>query len=286
MIYYIILGLGQLLSRLPFAVLYKVSDFLSFLFFSVLSYRKDVIEHNLKLCFSECSDEQILNYRKLFYKNFSDLLIETLKSLSISEKQARQRMRLNNPELFEDLHKKGKGIMLVMGHYTNFEWVAMNFQLFVPHACFAVYQRLENPKFNQKVVEIRERFGLKLFQMHQTYPFMLNNATETPLYIFMADQSPHKGKIKYRTRFFVENTPVHLGVENLAKACDLAVVFIELNRYKRGFYEITAHVLEENPKQTEAYQITNQHVAFLEKIIRKKPEDWLWSHKRWKHLIT
>ena len=282
--FYLVIGLGKLISILPLSVLYRLSDALAWLMLHVFSYRKKVIDYNLRLCFPEWTDAEILAARKKFYLNFSDILVETIKSLSISEKEIRSRMRLNNPEVFQRLHNKNKGVMMVMGHYTNFEWVAMGIPLLVPHPCFAVYQRLDNKNFNSLVVKIREQFGLKLFEMKETYSFMLNNPEKAPLYVFMADQSPHRGKIKYRTRFFVDNTPVHLGAENLSKTCDLAVVFIELNRYARGYYEITAHLLEEFPEHTEKYQITDHHVTFLEKIIRKKPEDWLWSHRRWKHL--
>lgn len=112
---------------------------------------------------------------------------------------------------------------------------------------------------------------------------MLSNPVKAPLYIFMADQSPHRGKIKYYTRFLNQNTPVHLGVENLAKKCDLAVVFIDIQRVKRGHYEVTGELLFEDTKATDSYEITNSHVKALEKVIIKKPEDWLWSHRRWKH---
>ena len=132
-------------------------------------------------------------------------------------------------------------------------------------------------------MQIREQFGLRLYPMENTYPFMLNNPEPAPLYVFMADQSPHKGKIKYRANFLNQSTPVHLGVENLAKKCDLAVVFIDIQRVKRGYYEVTAELLYEDVKNTAQYEVTDTHVRALEKVIQKKPEDWLWSHRRWKY---
>jgi KDO2-lipid IV(A) lauroyltransferase len=119
--------------------------------------------------------------------------------------------------------------------------------------------------------------------MEETYPFMLNNPAKSPLYVFMADQSPHKGKIKYRTDFLNQSTPVHLGVENLSKKCDLGVVFIDIQRVKRGHYEVSAKLLFEDVQATEPYEVTNAHVKALEDVIRKTPENWLWSHKRWKY---
>lgn len=284
--YYLAIGLGKLISYLPLRTLYAFSDFLSFLMQYVIHYRKDVIMTNLRNSFPGKPEEDLELIRKKFYRNFADIIVESFKSLNISEKTMRRHFVLKNPGLFEKLHEKGKGVMLVMGHYTNFEWTAMSFPLLVPHKSFAVYHRLKDPRFNKKVVEIREQFGLKLFPMKDTYPFMLNNPEPAPLYVFMADQSPHRGKIKYRTPFLNQDTPVHLGVENLAKKCDLAVVFIDIQRVKRGFYEVTGHLLFENPQNVAQYEITKKHVEALEKVIQKKPEDWLWSHKRWKHAQT
>lgn len=281
--YYLAIGLGKLISWLPFAALYRVSDFLAFVMEHLLHYRQEVIMTNLRNSFPEKEEQELDEIRRKFYRNFSDIIVESFKSLSISEKSMRKHFVLKNPELFEKLYSENKGVMLIMGHYTNFEWTAMSFPLLVPHPSFAVYHRLKNQRFNQKVVQIREQFGLKLFPMKETYPFMLNNPAKAPLYIFMADQSPHRGKIKYRLPFLNQDTPVHLGAENLARKCDLAVVFIDIQRVKRGYYEVEAQLLFKDPQQTEKYEITHRHSEVLEEVIRKKPEDWLWSHKRWKH---
>lgn len=282
--YYLAIGIGRVISWMPFFILYRFSDFLVFLLDKVIGYRKEVIMENLRYSFPERDEKELHRIRKLFYRNFADIIVESFKSLSISEKAIRKRFKLSNPEVFQDLHDKGKGVIMVMGHYTNFEWTAMNIPLLVPHQCFAVYQPLDNVHFSKKVVAIREQFGLKLFSMKDTYPFMLGNKAKTPLYVFMADQSPHIGKIKYSTQFLNQETPVHLGVENLSKKCDLAVVFIETQRLKRGHYEVTAQLLFEDANATTGHEITDTHVKALEKVIVKKPEDWLWSHRRWKYV--
>jgi len=281
--YYLAIGLGYLLSLLPYQALYAFSDFLSFLMNRIIAYRKEVILDNLKRSFPDKSHHELESIRKKFYRNFGDIIVESLKSLNLSEKQMRKRVKLNKREVFEQLYEKNKGVIMVMGHYTNFEWIATAIPLLAPQKCFAVYHPLSNKRFSNKIVQIREQFGLKLFPMAETYPFMLENPEKNPLYVFMADQSPHKGKIKYRTQFLNQTTPVHLGVENLAKKCNLAVVFIDIQRVKRGHYEITPELLFENPLEASQYEITDTHVKALEKVIIKKPSDWLWSHRRWKY---
>jgi KDO2-lipid IV(A) lauroyltransferase len=273
-----------LLSLLPVWILHLLSSFVAWLLYRVIGYRKKVVHDNLHRAFPEFSPAEIKKTARDFYLNLTDVMIEFIKGLSISEKDLRKRVVLKNPEIFQNFQQKNQGTMVVMGHYTNFEWVALAMPLLVPQTCFAVYGRIKNPKVNQWVVNLRERFGLKLFAMKDTYDFMLNNPTPAPLYLFMADQAPHKGKIKYRAPFFSIPTPTHLGAENLAKKCNLNVVFIHVRREKRGYYSIEAEIISTDAQKENPYHITNTHVAALEKLIREKPAHWLWSHKRWKNL--
>lgn len=281
--YYLALFFGRLLSFLPFRLLYGLSNFIAWLLDSIIHYREEVIDGNLNRSFPNKSESERIKIRKAFYRNFSDIIVESFKSLSVSEKTMRKRFVLRNPEVFQDLYDRNRGLIMVMGHHTNFEWTAMSIPLVVPQNCYAVYHPLKNPRFNKLIVKIREQFGLKLFKMADTYPFMLNNEDGRPLYVFMADQSPHRGKIKYRTQFLNQNTPVHLGVENLSKKCDLAVVFIDIHRVKRGYYEIEANLLFDDTAEIEPHGVTDTHVQALEKLIQSDPPNWLWSHKRWKY---
>jgi len=275
--------LAQILSFFPLWFLHRLSDSLALLLQWVFAYRQKVVQDNIYRAFPQCHRAF---YRKViqgFYLNFSDLLVESIKSLHISPGEMKKRLRLRNPEVLEQLYRQKRGVIMVMGHYANFEWLAMGIPLLVPQPCYAVYQKLKNREFSKMVVKIREQFGLTLFPMADTYPFMLHNEAEAPLYVFMADQSPHKGKIKFRTSFLGRSTPVHLGVENLARQCDLAVVFMEMHRMRRGRYELVCKLLYENTQKAKPYEVTRRHVAALEERIRQKPQDWLWSHKRWKH---
>ena len=281
--FYLALAFGRLLSWLPFWVLYLFSDFIKFVLQYVLKYRNHVIMGNLKRSFPGKSEEWYRKKRNKFYRNFADIIVESFKSLSISAKAMKKRFTLINGEVFDKLYAENRGVIMVMGHQTNFEWVATAIPLLVKQNCYAVYHKLKNPRFNKLIVSIREKFGLKLFPMAETYPFMLNNPDKAPLYVFMADQSPHKGKIRYRAQFLNQSTPVHLGVENLSKKCDLAVVFIDIQRTKRGHYQITPQLLYNQTQTTAQYEVTDRHVKALEENILRSPENWLWSHKRWKH---
>lgn len=273
----------KLLARLPFPLLYGLSNFLAAFTFHIVRYRRAVVLDNLKLAFPDWEEKKRKKTARDFYFHLADLILESLKSLHISEDQVRKRLVLDNPEVFDKLKKQGKGVMIVWGHYTNFEWMAMGLPLLIPQDTFAVFQPLSSECFGKTVVQIREQFGLKLFPMSETYPFMMNNPTKDAAYIFMADQSPSVDRLKYFTKFFDIETPVHKGVENLARKLDLAVVFLYAQRKRRGFYHLRARLLSDHPASMPENEITDTHVKWLEEEIREKPADWLWSHKRWKH---
>jgi KDO2-lipid IV(A) lauroyltransferase len=281
--FWISMAFANFFSILPFRILYLFSDGIAFVMEYVIRYRKDVIILNLKNSFPEKSDAERKAIMKGFYRNFADIIMETFKSMRLSREEAIKRVKTRDRELFDQFYKEQRNVMVVLGHYANFEWVALTFPLTVKQACYAVFQPLKNNHFNRKVVQIRERFGLTLFPMKQTYYYMIQNPTPNSMYGFMADQSPQKERIKYWTKFMNQYTGVHLGVENLAKKLDMSVLFLEVHRVKRGFYELQPVLITNRPAEMAPNQITELHVQALERMIRHKPEDWLWSHKRWKH---
>ena len=257
----------------------------AWLLYAVIRYRRKVVLGNLALAFPEMEERERRKIAKRFYRNLTDIAVETIKSWRLTEAEARRRVSYEDDGLLKKLYDEGRGVMLVMGHFTNFEWTAMCLELFVPHSTFAVYHPIKNQRMNNYMVNVRQKFGMQLFKMKNTYPFILNQEEERPLYIFMADQSPHRGKVKYAAPFFHPYTPVHLGVENLAKKCDLAVVFLITDRVGRGRYVMRAQLLTEDAKGMPEYEITQRHMSLLEKEVRRSPESWMWSHKRWKNVV-
>jgi KDO2-lipid IV(A) lauroyltransferase len=100
---------------------------------------------------------------------------------------------------------------------------------------------------------------------------------------FLADQSPHRDHIQYWTTFLNQDTPVFLGIEKLAKRYNTAVLYYEIRRVKRGYYQVDVTQICEDAADTADKEITDRHVQLLEQTIRRNPEYWLWSHRRWKH---
>jgi len=279
---YIGLSFIYLISLLPHWILYGISDFFYFMVYHVFGYRKKVVNENLRNSFPEKSEKEIKDIERKFFRNLTDIMLETIKEFTISSKSIKKRFKFVNPEEFQKHYDNNKSVMMLMGHYTNWEY-GVTAPLWVSQECWAVYGKLENPVMDKYLVRTREKFGFTLYPMEKTYDVMLEHKQGDKLYMFMADQSPHHAKIKYWIPFLNQETPVHIGAEKLSKMLDLAVVFIDIQRVKRGYYEITAKTLFDNPKETAEHEITDKYFEILEGVIRKKPENWLWSHKRWKY---
>jgi len=231
---YILLGIIYLTSLLPHWVLYRLSDFNFFFIYYVFGYRKKVVYENLKNSFPEKSHEELKEIEKKFFHHLTDVIMETVKEFSISERAIKKRFKFVNPEIFQQHYDNGKSVMMTMGHYGNWEY-GVTTPLWVPQECWAVYGKIENPVFDKYLVRTRERFGFTLFPMEETYNVMLEHKQGDKLYMFMADQSPHHAKIKYWLPFLNQETPVHKGAEKLSKMMDLAVVFIDIQKVKRGY---------------------------------------------------
>jgi len=169
-----------------------------------------------------------------------------------------------------------------MGHYGNWEWAGSTFTLETDYQLYVIYKPLSNKYWEDLMVKTRTMFGTKLIKVNNTLRDMINNKNEVSATAFIADQTPFPENA-YWTKFLNQNTPVFTGAEKISKKLNYPIVFINIIRTKRGYYEIFAELLEQEPKNTAENEISERFINRLEKEIIKKPEIWLWSHRRWKH---
>lgn len=282
-VYYISLPFIYFISILPFWFLYRVSDFLNFILFTVFSYREEVIRTNLKNSFPEKSEQELKIIHKKFNQFFCDLMVETIKTLTISPKEAIKRCHFKNLDLLDKLYAEKKKIIFAMGHYGNWELGGAGSSQH-PYQLYVIYKPLSNKYFNDLIIKMRTRLKTKLIPMKDTFKTMVaaRNNDEISATAFIADQtgSPENS---YWTTFLNQDTAVFWGTEIIASKLNYPVVLLSIDRVKRGYYEMDTDLLFENPRDTEKGEISEVFTKKLEEIIIKKPELWLWSHKRWKH---
>ena len=271
-----------LVSLLPFWFLYFLSDALFFLLYHVTKYRRKVVNENLLNSFPEKTTQERAFIEKEYFKYLADLIVETIKLITISEKEIRRRMHGANPELMDYYYAQGKSIIAATAHYGNWEMAAARIGLQQSGKSIIVYKPLSNKIMDTFMNSVRSRFGTEMVAMKLIIRKLAAYKNENSISVFAADQTPVKHETHYFTNFLNQPTAVFLGIEKLAQMGNQVVVFFRIDKIKRGYYVGTIVPLCENPKETEPYQITNLHVKYLEGMINEKPENWLWSHRRWK----
>jgi Kdo2-lipid IVA lauroyltransferase/acyltransferase len=282
LLFYLTYPIIYLVASLPFSLLYPFSDFLYY-FLRLSGYRRKVVMKNLRNSFPEKSPKEIDEACKAFFHYLCDLILETLKTLKMTEKEAREHCIFHKKEWLDKLCEEKKSILIVMGHYGNWEWAGPSFTLSMPYQLIVIYRPLSNPHFEKMLAGTRTKFGTRITPVSQTLRDMVANRGKLTATAFIADQTSGPENT-YWTQFLNQDTCVYTGPEKLAKKFDYPVVYMNVVRVRRGYYEITPELLTTNPKSTAENEITETFTRRLEKEIMKDPTIWLWSHRRWKHV--
>ena len=282
--YIIIYPFLWIISILPFRLLYIFSDGVYFFIYHIIGYRKKVVKRNLSLVFPEKSENELKKIIKGFYHHLCDMMVESIKSMTISEAEIKKRFAFTNIEEILKHEKNNKSIVLMCAHYGNFEWIFI-LQKYVNSKGYGVYKRLRNKYFDRLIKRIRAKYNSELITTKETVPTLIASKRRGELSIngFASDQSPKLKKAFHWNTFMGIKVPIHTGAEMLAKKLDMPVVFFAVKKIKRGFYETTFKTIAANPKDFNDYKITDIFLNLVEVQIKEAPEYYLWTHKRWKH---
>lgn len=241
-----------------------------------------MVVSNIKNSFPEMSNEQHLAIASGFYRHLCDLVVESIKIFTISEKEVMKRMVCKNPEVINRFYEEGRSVIVAGGHYNNWELFAVVAHKYLKHRFVGIYQPLKNKFFDNKMQETRRKFGLELLSTKSVRQFFENEKGNLTVTVFAIDQSPGSAKSCYWMTFLNQDTPVSFGAEKCSVEYNQPVVFGRLTKKKRGYYELDYELIHDNPATTQHGFITETATKMLEKDIIHKPEFWLWSHRRWK----
>jgi Kdo2-lipid IVA lauroyltransferase/acyltransferase len=241
-----------------------------------------VVIDNLRHSFPNKTEKEIQAICKSYFKYLCDLTLETLKTLKMTEQESRERCVFHNPDWLVKLCEEKKSILIVMGHYGNWEWAGPSLTLATKYQLVVIYRPLSNIYFEKMLVGMRTKFGTKITPVNQTLRDMVANRGTVTATAFIADQYPPGGGA-YWTNFLNQDTGFFTGPEKLASKFNYPIVYIHINRPRRGYYEVVPELLFANPKETKEGEITEAFSKRLEKEIILAPTTWLWSHKRWKN---
>lgn len=272
-----------ILSYLPLRVLYVVSDFLYIVLYHLIKYRREVVHSNLKNSFPEKTESEIKAVEKEYYSYLADLMVESIKSITISEREIKERFTIENLHLITDELNNGNPLIAISGHYGNWEWGALRIALAFDQKTLVVYKPLTDKWFDDYINKVRAKFGTEMVSMRNTLRKIAAYRNEPHLLVLVGDQTPPHDQIELFIPFLNQPTPVFLGAEKIASRLNYPVVYFSINRLKRGYYECSILPLIDQSTFPGEHAVTYAHTRMLENDIQRDPSIWLWSHKRWKY---
>lgn len=273
------------LSLLPLGVLYIFSSFLAWLAHSVVRYRRKVVSGNLHSCLPEKTPAEIRQIERAFYRYLTDYFFETIKLTTMSRKQIRRRMRFEGIDEIDSALARGRDVSLLLGHYGNWEWISsIPLHLKSDSRCGQIYHPLENKAADSVFLRLRQRCGAISIKMADTLPTLrLWHSQGIPSVTgYIADQAPGFNGIHLWLDFLNHDTAVYTGPERISRMLDAEVFYVDVVRPKRGYYTARFVKITDNPASMERFAISRRYFFLLEQTIRRRPELWLWSHRRWK----
>ncbi len=280
-----LIGFIRILSILPFRVLYLLSDLLFLVLFYLVGYRKRVVYENLKSSFPGRDEQWLKHTSRAFYRHLCDVMVEVIKSASISRVQLLSKITYTNPEVLHRHYLEGRSVVVIMAHTGNWEWIPPLAALISPQFSQGLYKPLSNKAFDEFFRKTRTRFGSGVIPMERALKVMMEQHQQGELTstAFIADQTPSNIKGGVWLPFLNQPTIFFTGTEKIARKLGQAVIYLSMKKNGRGRYILTMTDICDDASHTDEGFVTGTSVKLMENDILSQPENWLWSHKRWKH---
>jgi Kdo2-lipid IVA lauroyltransferase/acyltransferase len=273
----------RLLSRLPFTLLYLLSDFFFVIVFYVVRYRRKLVRKNLRNAFPQKTSEELRTIEKEYFRNLCDYGVEMLKLLTISREDLSRRMSFTHPEVLQNFADRKQSIIFMASHQFNWEWSLVSASIVFPFDIDFVYQPVKSKFFDRFSMLCRTRFGAYPIPREDVAREFVKRKNILRGVATVADQYPgYKKDKKYLTTFLNQETVFFLGTNGMITMSQFPAVYYSLKKVKRGYYVGTPHVVGMPPYDKTSTQVLENYVREVEKVIIDDPAGWLWSHNRWK----
>ena len=279
---YLLLILLWIFSLLPIQILYLISKIIRYIVYDILCYREKVVIDNIQNTFIEKSQTEVIKLKNNFYDYFFELIVEIIKLLSISNNELNKRFTFSNINVIKQALKKNKSVIVVVGHYGNWEWALRSASNLIDTKIIGVYKRINNTIFEWLLLKIRSNTNVLPVEIKSLSRELFNN-NEKKIYAMVADQSPTLEQSNVRINFLNRDTLVYTGVEKISKKYNMPVFYLNIKLTSKGYYESTFEEINSKNINGKKLEITKEFFSKLENQIKSEPRLWLWSHKRWKH---
>jgi KDO2-lipid IV(A) lauroyltransferase len=271
----------RVLSRLPWRPLYAVAAGLSWLIHGVFRYRVGVVRSNIAYAFPSLPKRELAKIEHGFYRYLSELLVEVIKSASMTPADIRARVKLCNVELVRDELDAGRSVLILAAHQGNWEWLIHALALDLRQPVDAAYKPLKGA--GERIMRsLRSRFGGRLVPAKELLADIVAKRGEVHAVAMLADQEPFTAELKWWTQFLDRPTAFFMGPEKIARSTRFPVIFAGVRRLSRGHYEVHFAPIAKSREPFQHGAITERYARLVEAEIRANPAYWVWSHRRWR----
>jgi KDO2-lipid IV(A) lauroyltransferase len=278
----VLISFIRLLSRLPLRALYAFSAFLSFLAYHVVRHRREVIREQIESVFPALTAAERDAIHKAFVRNFCDVMVEVLKSVTMSDAEMRERVRIRHLELPLARLDAGQSTLFVTSHLGNWEWLLHGVSLQLNYPVDAAYKPLHDAWAERVMLMVRSRFGARLVPAKELLADFLRRRGIVRTLAINADQSPMSTERRYWTQFLGRETAFYTGAEQIARATRLPIFYLSMHRVRRGYYEVDVQPIWDGRETAVSGELTERYARLCEADVRASPADWLWSYRRWR----
>lgn len=272
----------KLFSRIPFPILYVISDFLYLIIYRIGSYRKKVVRSNLKRAFPGKTDEERVLIERGFYRNFCDFMVETIKAVSIDKKSLEERVVFTNLNEVNATINEGRSVLFLATHQFNWELMMLSASLQFPIDIYYIYHPLHHKGSDNLMLKLRGRFGANPVKRREFGRHVIKHRSLKRGYALVADQLPPIQDKKVWVNFLNLETAFFQAIDQTARLVNGPVMFFNIIKEKRGYYKVSMEKITSNPEADPEGYIIKKYAEGLQENINAQPEGWLWSHKRWK----
>jgi KDO2-lipid IV(A) lauroyltransferase len=250
--------------------------------FYVVRHRHQVIREQLEKVFpgSSAAERELIHTQ--FLKNFCDVMVEVLKSVSMTEADMRAHVQIVNLDVPRRYLDGGQSVMIVTSHLCNWEWLLHGVALQLGYPVDAAYKPLHDQWAERLMLKIRSRFGARLVPAKDLLADFLRRRGIVRAVAMNADQAPVSTDKRYWTQFLGQETAFFIGAEQIARATRLPIMYASMRRIRRGYYEVELKLLWDGREVTGPNTVTERYARACEIDVLKSPADWLWSYRRWR----
>ena len=269
-------------AKLPLPVLYAIAYPIYLIGYYFVERQRNVIYSNLQNSFPDKSQEELKNLAKTNFKTLVYTMVESIKTINLTEDEIRKRVHLKNPEVIEQFAKNNQSVMMLAAHHCNWEWMLAGCSLQLSFPIDVVYKPLHDLAVDEHMKKSRSRFDARPIPNKNALIEIMQRRKEVRGFAMVADQSPVRKEEKYWTTFLNQESSFAVGSQKIAHMTKYPTVFVGMRKLSLGHYEVYFELLGEAPYQKEGYTLTETYARALERMILASPQDWMWSNRKWK----